>query len=256
MADLEAHDIQADLALLTEHREIWSSKPVLRRIYAVWFDCILGELPREAAVLEVGAGPGFLADHARHHRPDLRWTSSDLIPTGWNDIVADAARLPIATGSHDAVVGLDTLHHLPDPSGFFTEVGRVLRPRAPLVLVEPWLTPLSYPVYKWFHQEDCDSRIDEWHPFAAVAGKAAFDGNAAIPGRLVKRTSPLGWARFRLSAPRVERMNAFPYLLSLGFRPLSLLPAPLLRPLLNLDRALAPLSALTALRACLIWRRL
>lgn len=245
-----------DLSRLEEHRRIWAAKPTLQRVYSVWFDRLLAGVPRRARVLEVGAGPGFLADFARERRPDLRFISSDLIPTGWNNLAADAGRLPLLDASIDAIVGLDTLHHLPDPAGLFAEAGRVLRPGGCLVLLEPWVSLFSYPIYRWLHQEDCDSSINEWHPFERANGKAAFDGNAAIPGCLVKRTMDERWTSFALARPTVERMNAFPYLLSLGFRPSSLLPAALVGLLLGFDRATGPLSHLTAMRATLQWRRL
>ena len=56
-------------ARLAEHRRIWQSKPVLSRVYAVWFDALLASLPPRPRVVEVGAGPGFLSDHARRRAP-------------------------------------------------------------------------------------------------------------------------------------------------------------------------------------------
>lgn len=243
-------------ARLEEHRRIWENKPALRRIYGVWFAQILGELPRGTAVLEIGAGPGFLGEYSRRARPDLRWTSSDLLPTPWNDVAGDATRLPFATASHDAVVGLDTLHHLPDPASLFAEAARVVRPGGRVLFIEPWVTPLSYPVYRWLHHEDCNGSIDEWAPFAGPKRKDAFDGNAAVPKSLVTRTDAARWRAFGFEPPRVERLNAFPYLLSLGFRTASLLPSSLVSPLLAVDRWLAPLAPLTGLRALMVWGRL
>ena len=49
--------------------------------------------------------------------------------------------------------------------------------------------------------------------------------------------------------------NAFAYLLTLGFRRRSLLPARLVGPLLHLDTALAPVAAFSGLRARLVWTR-
>ena len=53
--------------------------------------------------------------------------------------------------------------------------------------------------------------------------------------------------------PRRRRLNAFAYLLSLGFREGSLLRPGLVRPLLALDRWTGWLSPLLALRALLVW---
>ena len=240
------------LERLEEHRRLWDCKPELRAVYDVWFDLLLDGIPAEGRVLEVGSGPGLLAAAARDRRGDLRWISSDLLVTGWNDLVADAARLPLATGGVDAIVGLDVLHHLPDPAGFFREAARVLGGRGELRLVEPWITPLGWIVYRFFHQEDCRLGVDPWDPFPGPE-KDAFDGNAAVPWRLVGRTPGWEWRHLGFEPPRRRRLNASAYLLSLGFREGSLLPPSMVSPLLALDRWTGLLSPLLALRALLVW---
>ena len=199
----------------------------------------------------MGSGPGLLAPAARDERPDLRWISSDLLRAPWNDLVADAAQVPLATGSVGTVVGLDVLHHLPKPADFFREAARVLGGAGELRLVEPWITPFGWVIYRFFHQEDCRLGVDPWDPFPP--GKDSFDGNAAVPWRLVGRTRPWDWRHLGFEPPRWRRSNTFTYLLSLGFRERSLLPAGLVRPLLLLDRLTRPLVPLTALRALLVW---
>lgn len=238
---------------LHEHRRLWAAKPALARVYEPWFDALLAEAPREARVLEVGAGPGFLGAHARERREDLRWTASDLHPLPWNAVAADAGRLPLADGAVSAVVGLDVLHHFARPAEFFREAARVLGDGGRLALVEPWITPLSWVVYRFFHQEGCRLSVDPWSPFPP--GKDSFDGDAALPWRIVRDTARGRWREMGLEPPRVRRLNAFAYLLSLGFRPGSLLPSPLVPGAMALDRATSPLAPLTALRAVLSWRK-
>ncbi len=240
------------LERLEEHRRIWEARPDLRAVYRVWFDLLLDTVPPDARVLEVGSGPGLLAAAARAARPDLRWTSSDLLAAPWNDVVADAGQLPLATGSVEAVVGLDVLHHLPKPAGFFRETARVLGGVGRLSLVEPWITPLGWTVYRFFHQEECRLRVDPWHPFPGP-DKDSFDGNAAVPWRLVRETSSWEWRHLGFEPPRRSRLNAFAYLMSRGFRERALLPAGLVEPLVPLDRWMKALSPLTALRALLVW---
>ena len=239
------------LERLEEHRRLWEGKPELRAVYRVWFDQLLSGIPEGTRVLEVGSGPGLLAPAARDERPDLRWISSDLLRAPWNDLVADAAQVPLATGSVGAVVGLDVLHHLPKPADFFREAARVLGGAGELRLVEPWITPFGWVIYRFFHQEDCRLGVDPWDPFPP--GKDSFDGNAAVPWRLVRLTRPWDWRHLGFEPPRWRRSNTFTYLLSLGFRERSLLPAGLVRPLLLLDRLTRPLVPLTALRALLVW---
>ena len=239
---------------LVEHRRLWRAKPVLARVYEPWFASLLEAAPRGARVLEVGAGPGFLTEVVGDRRPDLRWIASDLHPTPWNTLAADAGRLPLAAASVHAVLGLDVLHHLEAPADFFREAARVLHAGGRLALVEPWITPLSWVVYRFFHQEDCRLGVDPWNPFPA-SGKDSFDGDAAVPWKMARTTSGGRWQGLGFSPPRVARLNSFAYLLSLGFRPVSLLPVPLAGPLMAFDRATRPLAPLTALRALLTWEK-
>jgi SAM-dependent methyltransferase len=240
-------------ARLEEHRRLWARKPVLARVYAPWFERLLAEAARDATVVEVGAGPGTLRAFAREHRPDLRWLATDLEPVPWNDVAADAGRLPVRDAAAQAVLGLDVLHHLPDPAAFFKEAARVLAPGGRLALVEPWVSPLSWPIYRFLHEEDCRLGVDPWHPFPAA--KAGFDGDAALPWRIVRDARADDWRRFGLGPPRLRRLNAFGYLLSLGFRPASLLPLGLAGPAQRLDEWTGLLAPLSALRAFLAWDR-
>jgi SAM-dependent methyltransferase len=242
-------------ARLEEHRRLWAAKPSLARLYEPWFRRLLAAPGPGARVAEVGAGPGFLKARARAAAPTLRWTAIDLLPTPWNDLAADATRLPFAAASLDAVLGLDVLHHVALPLDFVAEAGRTLRPGGTLALVEPWITPLSYPVYRFLHQEDCVLGIDPRRPFAAGGLKDSFEGNAAVPWKLVGALAPADWAAVGFAPPRVTVLNTFPYLLSLGFRPRSLLPRPLEGPLLRLDELARPLAPWLGLRAFLAWQR-
>jgi SAM-dependent methyltransferase len=239
---------------LDDHRRIWAAKPVLAGVYAPWFNALLAQAGPGARVLEIGAGPGFLAAHARGARPDLRWVASDVLPAPWNDLAADGSRLPFADGSFDAVVCLDLVHHLARPREFFAESARVLRPGGRLAAVEPWVTPLSYPIYRFLHEEGCDLAIDPWAPFAARGGaKEAFEGNGALTWRVVRAGDAETWRALGLGPPRVRRLNAFGYLLSLGFREGSLLPAALAPLARRIDDVTRPLAPLTAMRALVVW---
>jgi SAM-dependent methyltransferase len=241
---------------LERHLAIWRAKPELRLVYRVWFDLLLAELPAGARIIEVGAGMGTLAAYARERRPDLRWIASELAPTGWNDVVADALQLPFRDRSADAVVGIDVLHHFARPRWFFTEVARVLRPRGRLALVEPWVTAFSFLIYRFLHQEGC-TFSDPWRPFAdsGDTNKPAFDGNAAVLLQIVRRTAPDQWPALGFHPPRVDLLNGLAYLMTLGFRRPSLLPAAAATGAIRVDRWLQPLAPAIALRAVAVWTR-
>ena len=248
---------RADQAVIARHHQVWNNKPVLERVYAVWFDALLACLPPGTKVLEVGAGPGFLSDHARRTRRDLRWIATDLLWNTSNDVVADALRLPLRDGTVQAVVCFDVLHHLVRPAAFFKETARVLASGGRLVMIEPWITPFSYAVYRWAHHETCDRNVDPWAPFAAddSGGKEAFEGNSAVSWKIVRSTTARDWEQLGLESPQVRVFNGFAYLLSLGFYRPSLLPPALTDPLLRLDRGLQGTASLVGIRALLSWTR-
>lgn len=244
-------------ARLEEHRRIWARKPVLEAVYEPWFDALLAEAGGGQRVLEIGSGPGFLGAHARRRRPDLRWIATDIIAAPWNDLAADAARLPFAAATFDAVACLDLVHHLARPRDFFGEAARVLRPGGRLAAIEPWVTPLSYPIYRWLHEEGCDLGIDPWDPFPQRgAAKEAFEGNGALAWRVVRSGAASQWAGLGLGPPRVHRINAFGYLLTLGFGERSWLPKSLVPLSRRIDELTRPISSLTAMRALVVWGRL
>jgi len=245
------------LARLEDHRRLWNAKPALREVYAVWFEAVLDAIAGAADVLEIGAGPGFLTERARARDGVRRWVSADLVPVPWNDLAADAGRLPFPADTFDAIAAVDVVHHLPEPARFFREARRVLRPGGRIATIEPWVTPLSFPVYRWLHQEGCTLGLDPWNPFGheVTDGKDPFEGDAAVLWRLVRATPASRWRELGFAPPRVTRLNGFAYLLSLGFREASLLPASLAAPIIKADRGLSPLSGWLGMRALAVWER-
>jgi SAM-dependent methyltransferase len=254
----EAATREEERAVVERHRTLWGKKPVLARVYSVWFERLLAEIPPRARVIEVGAGPGFLSRHAHAIRPDLSWLASDYLFVTGNQLVADALLLPLRDASVDTVVGCDILHHLVRPAIFFSEAARVLRHGGMLVLLEPWISWLSYPVYRFLHHEDCHTPSDLCRPFDVddSGGKLAFHGNQAIPWNIVRRLTTDDWKALGLQPPRIELCNGFAYLLSLGFRNGNLLPSlTLARLLMLLDDWLQPTARWLAMRATLHWTK-
>jgi SAM-dependent methyltransferase len=206
------------------HRRAWDRNPALRALYAEWYGRIADQLPPLAIGprVELGSGPGF----ARQFIPDLELT--DLVRAPWHDRELDAEALPYGDASLGALVLFDVLHHLPSPRRFFAEAIRVLRPGGRLVMCEPYIGPLSYPVYKLFHEEPVDLGVDPLADQVGATARDPFDSNQAIPTLLFGRARSAFERDFpSLVIGKVEHLAGPSYAASGGFSRGPLLPMPL-----------------------------
>ena len=235
----------SDTETLARHGEIWAARPELRCVYREWFRWLLDAVAGLAPVVEVGSGPGFFKEFA----PGL--VATDITPGARADVRCDACVLPFGTATVGALVMVDALHHLPRPLDFMAEAARVLRPGGRLAMVEPWITPASFLLYRFFHHEDCRLGIDVAQPFVDP-GKRALDGNSAIPRLVLRR-----WRR-RGGPLRLIRSRTFvglPYLLTFGFQRARPLPRALGAVAHVLERATVPLRPLAASRILAVWEK-
>ncbi|MFI5094297.1 MAG: class I SAM-dependent methyltransferase [Candidatus Acidiferrum sp.] len=138
-------------------KQIISSKPFLKAIYDEWYGMLAQGLPLgEGEVLELGSGAGYCAQFI----PGL--ITSEVFPCAGVRIVADAQRMPFADQSMRAIVMTNVMHHMPDVSRLFTQASKVLRPGGKILMIEPWITPWSSFIYKYFHREPFHPEAPEW----------------------------------------------------------------------------------------------
>lgn len=211
------------IARFEAHRRAWDGNPALRALYAEWYGRIAAALPPSAAGprVEIGSGPGF----ARQFIADLELT--DLVRAPWHDREVSAEALPYGDASLGAIVLFDVLHHLPSPRRFFAEAVRVLRPGARLVMCEPYVSPVSYPVYKLFHDEPLALRVDPLADQTGTDARDPFDSNQAIPTLLFGRARAVFEREFPTLAIRdVEYFAGLSYPASGGFSRRPILPMP------------------------------
>jgi SAM-dependent methyltransferase len=222
---IDAETRARTLARFEEHRRAWEANPALRDLYAAWYGRVGAALPPASfgPRVELGSGPGF----ARGFIPELELT--DLVRAPWHDREVSAEALPYSDASLGAIVLFDVLHHVPSPRAFFAEAVRALKPGGRIVLCEPYIGPLSYPVYKFFHEEPVDLSADPLAPTSSDRRDARdpFDSNQAIPTVLFARTR--GRAAFARAFPAlevraVERLAGTSYPASGGFSRGPLLP--------------------------------
>src|SRR5262245_48592863 len=160
--------------VLAEQELAWRRRPFLRRIYCEWFDLIGSRMVSGGPSIELGAGFAALASHI----PGV--VATDLEPTPWAEDVVDAHALPYADGSLANVVGVDVVHHLADPPRFLDELRRTLRVGGRLVIVEPYISPVSTTAYRAFHHEHTEPDVDPFVPDTSLAAEA-MQGNQALP---------------------------------------------------------------------------
>lgn len=232
--------------ILRQHQAVWQKKPILRLLYTEWYQEIAGWL-QPGQTLEVGGGTGNLKEFA----PSVVCT--DIVKLPWLNVVADAQQLPFASGSLSNIVLFDTLHHLENVRYFFDEALRVLQPGGRVVIMDPYISAFSWPIYHFLHPEPVDFDQDPLFLIPVQPGRKPFDANQAISTILFERSSRR-FHEFYPSFKKIQhhRMAFFAYPLSGGFEGPSLLPLCLVRPLLSLERMLRFLNPLLAFRILVV----
>ena len=169
--------------ILKKHRETWKKKEVLQRIYRDWYAQIIDNMMPQGPTLEIGGGGGNLKEFF----PGL--ISSDFTFCPWLDVNLDGHYLPFRSRSLANIVVIDVLHHLAKPVIFIKEAQRVLKKNGRLLMLEPCISPISYLIYNYLHQEDVDFTADIFSEEMWGGGdlKNPFDGNMAIPSVMFLR---------------------------------------------------------------------
>jgi len=235
---------------LERHARIWSERPLTRAIYRDYHELVDAARSRvKGHDVEVGAGHGSFAEF----RPST--IACDVVPCPWLDCAADAAGLPFADESLANVIMIDVLHHLSAPRAFFAGASEALAPGGRIIFIEPYVSPVSWLAWRFFHEEGIDTSAD---PLATEQAASAFtaydpwDANIAIPTLLFWRHLK----RFRELFPefqvlRRERFDMLVMPLSGGFERRRWIPRVLVPAARVVERGLAPLAAFLAFR-CLI----
>jgi SAM-dependent methyltransferase len=228
-----------------DYLRVWNAKPLLRQIYASFFQHIIALIDPKipGRILELGASAGNL----KAHLPQA--IVSDFTPNPGLDLACDAYELPFSSGRLSHLVLLDVFHHLEAPNAFLREARRALVPNGRVILFEPYISWTSFPVYALLHREPVAwrARISSANDPPQLRDYYAAQGNAT---RLFFRdewpTWPAGWKVFH---KRV--LSSFAHILSGGFSRPSFYPSGYLRPLQRCDRALSRWPRLFGAR-CLI----
>lgn len=113
------------------------------------FEAMLGLLPREWNVADIGTGTGFLlpslaarfakviaVDGSNEMLGCARRRVDDAVATNVDFRQGDLGKLPIADGACDAAIACLVLHHVAKPQEALVELHRILRPGGRALIVE------------------------------------------------------------------------------------------------------------------------
>lgn len=235
---------------LDQQERAWEARPLVRRVYAEFYGRIVRRLSDlSGPTIELGSGIGKL----KEFHPGA--VTTDVEPTRWADAVVDAEALPYEDGTIANLVLLDVFHHLPDPARFLDEALRVLRVGGRVMVLDPYCSPLSTPVYRRFHHERTDLAAPPFERDSQTS-TAPLESNQARATLVFYRNR----AQYRRRWPELpivseERFAFVVYPLSGGFTRHPLLPAKLYGPLTLLERALRPAARLLAFRCLVVLQR-
>ncbi len=221
---------------LSQHQEeiqanqrAWAQKPLLQAIYADLYARIIKQIDASlpGQIVEIGSGMGNL----KTHLPAALCT--DLFPNPWLDAVCDGYGLPFKSESLSHLVLSDVFHHLEAPNAFLREAQRVLIPPGRIVIMEPYISACSYPVYGLLHHEPVamDKPVKQEPLLPRPHAYYAAQGNAT---RLFFKQEWPDWPRGWRVTHR-EAFSAFAFLLSGGFSKPALYPASCLGGMQKLD---------------------
>lgn len=247
MIPIDRHHVEIE-----QNLQSWRRKPVLRRAYRDFHRRIAAHLDRAlpGPIVELGSGIGNI----REVIPGV--VRTDLFPKPWIDRIENVYRLGFADGELSHLVMFDVFHHLRYPRTALQECRRVLCRDGRLIVFDPYLSLAGRVVYGPLHHEPIgleDPIVPDAPPaFAPDADPYyAAQGNATRVFWRGEHAEILdGW-----EVVARERIAAWSYALTGGYRGPQLYPEFLYGAMTLLDRAVALVPAMTALRALVVLGR-
>ncbi len=235
--------------LIQRNHEIWSRKPLLRKVYNDFYRLIrdnLSNLPDEK-IVELGSGLGNITEVI----PNC--VRTDLFPYEWIDHIENAYKLSFADSSVSDLILSDVFHHLKHPGVALQEFHRVLRPGGRVIFFEPCIGTLGLFVYGLLHPEPVAlyHEIEWWAPSGWSAGDIdyyAAQGNASrifIGDRYKENLKD--WKLVKL-----QRLSALAYVGSGGYSRPQVYPTVFLPALKAMEKVFDLVPALFATRMLVV----
>lgn len=140
-------EYQADL--LKQRQSIISNKG-LCSYFEFLYSLVSSELGDLEAILEVGAGAGISNLFLKN-----RILRTDFLAFPKFAVTGDCPmeQLPFSDASFEVVLAIDCIHHSTHPLKALAEFLRVLDNGGKIIIIEPYVSLLSYLPYRLFHHE-------------------------------------------------------------------------------------------------------
>jgi SAM-dependent methyltransferase len=240
MAEAQRPLVQHDFEVTLANRERLQRNPNLlywyKRLYTEMFGADREFLKK--SVLEVGSGSSPL----KRFFPNV--ITSDILNLEYLDVVLDCHQIAEFEGinnySLDIITLTNVLHHLQDPLKFLQSATIKLKPGGVVYMVEPYLSLMSYPMYKLLHHEPVDLSISE--PMLDAVEGPLSSSNQAVPYMIFfKRPDWLQrlGGHYDLSATKIRYYTALSYMATGGISRVFSIPTSVYRVAFSIDRALA-----------------
>jgi SAM-dependent methyltransferase len=172
-----------DYAHELERQRLNSKRRALNYYYLWLYKKIEIELSYSGKILEIGAGNGMSKDFIQR---------DEIVRTEFMESVPqyviggiDGANLPFDDNFFSSAFAVDAMHHIPESLKAINELLRVTEPGGKIVLVEPYVSLFSYPVYKIFHNERTNFRLNP-SEYRNWVSAAPGDGNQGLTQNLLK----------------------------------------------------------------------
>jgi SAM-dependent methyltransferase len=231
-----AHDLEQTL----QNRERLRRNANLLYWYEELYRQIFTRIPNleSKQILEIGSGTSPL----KLFYP--RVSTSDVLNLPYLEHVFDCHEIDcydrIPDHSLDVITLTNVLHHLRDPLKFLGAATVKLKPGGQVILVEPYFSLVSYPIYKLLHHERVDFDIDR--PALDVVDGPLSSSNQAVPYMLF--VSRPGWLSglspyYDTEHLQIDFFSSLSYMMTGGISRISPIPASLYRRLFAADYALA-----------------
>jgi SAM-dependent methyltransferase len=158
---IQASGHPADATTRAENRVRAGIRRLVRPVNSVaarHVDLLCGLLGPDPLVLVVGGATVGNGVDVLYTDPRLRVLAFDIVATENVQLVADAHRIPLATGCVDAVVAQAVLEHVLDPQQVVREIHRVLRPRGVVYAETPFMQQVHAGAYDFTRFSDSGQR--------------------------------------------------------------------------------------------------